>query len=240
MIFKTCIYPITILLFLSGCETPEEKFDRETGQQPVLSREKIDEIIDSYETISYHELDDYYKNYSDPEVKFRQKLEDTEYRIIQGTEVYRYVVGKTRIRSFLCTDEYYIANEENPEANKTQYWLVDKKLLYMILDFMEALEEKNFNPYGFYVRESHRHPRYNWARGGASQSQHIYGKAADLVIEDINFDGETDQQDKEICLEILDELVGDKGGMGLYTGTMVIHIDTRGHRARWNEYKRPH
>src|SRR5687768_9980139 len=126
----------TLLILCAACgETPEEKYDRETGQQPVLSREKIDEIIDSYETISYEELDDYYKNYSDPEVKFRQKLEDTEYRIIQGNEMYRYVVGKTRIKSFLCTDEYYIANEENPEANKVQYWLVDKELLYMILDF---------------------------------------------------------------------------------------------------------
>ena len=72
-------------------------------------------------------------------------------------------------------------------------------------------------------------------RGGASQSQHLYGRAADLVIEDINKDGDITNGDKEIALEILEGIVGNNGGMGLYPGTMTIHIDSRGYAARWHK-----
>jgi len=29
-------------------------------------------------------------------------------------------------------------------------------------------------------------------------------------------------------LEILEKIVGDKGGLGLYPGGMTVHVDTRG------------
>jgi uncharacterized protein YcbK (DUF882 family) len=64
----------------------------------------------------------------------------------------------------------------------------------------------------------------------------LYGRAADLVIKDINNDGKKNQEDKTIALEILEKIVGDKGGMGLYPGTMTIHIDCRGYKARWDSY----
>lgn len=213
-----------------------QRYDCITGQKAVLSRAGIDSVLAQFETVSYDDLDVSYKEYSDPDEKFRHQLEGTRYRIVRGAEIYQYVVGKTRVKSFLCTDAYYTGNEADLNANKEQYWLVDEKLLYLILDFMQVLDQEGYDSEGFYVREGHRHPHYNYTRGGASQSQHIYGKAADLVIEDINRDGSITDEDKDICLELLEELVGNKGGMGLYPGTMTIHIDTRGHRARWNSY----
>ena len=42
---------------------------------------------------------------------------------------------------------------------------------------------------------------------------------------------------KDIGLKVLEDLVGDRGGVGLYPGTSTIHIDTRGYRARWKSYK---
>ena len=135
--------------------------------------------------------------------------------------------------NFLTTDFYYSKNKEDLTKNQTLFCLLDKELLHLILDFMLELEENGFNKYGFLVREAHRHPFYNYVKGGASRSQHIYGTAADLTIEDINEDGIISDIDKDIALEILENLIGNKGGMGVYPGTRTIHIDTRGHRARW-------
>lgn len=227
---------IFILLFLVACstETAEEKYDRESGQTPVLSREKIDQILDGFGTISFSELDNHYKDYTDPEVKFRDELSEKTYYIVQGNDVFKYIVGKNRISQFLCMDNYYASNAESPESHQKQYWLVDKNLLYMILDLMLELEKQGFDKDGFIVRESHRHPRKNKARGGASLSQHIFGTAADLTIEDINRDGKIEDEDKQIVLDILENIVGNKGGLGLYPRTLTVHLDTRGKRARWN------
>lgn len=105
-----------------------------------------------------------------------------------------------------------------------------------MLDLILTLDEQGYDKYGFTVRESHRPPRYNAARGGASKSQHIWGTAVDIVIRDINKDGTADQTDKKIVLEIMEKIVGNEGGLGKYPGTMTVHFDCRGHRARWDDY----
>lgn len=220
-------------------ESPAEKFDKKTGQEPVYTIEKMDSILSTFESVSFSELPDEYLVYTDPNGTFNKKLKDKKYRIVQGEECFLYIVGKNRIQNFLCTDKYFIENEKNIEANKKLYWLIDRQLLVWILEFMDELKSRDYNRDGFEVRESYRHAYYNEERGGATQSQHIFGTAADLTIKDINGDGKENETDKEIALEILETLVGDKGGMGLYPGTMTIHIDTRGFRARWNSYKRP-
>ncbi|MEO9531257.1 MAG: D-Ala-D-Ala carboxypeptidase family metallohydrolase [Crocinitomicaceae bacterium] len=229
------IIPILFLGFWS-CESPESKYDRETGQTEILTKDEVDAVLDGLEKIDYTDLPASYINYSDPYGDFEANLKSYEYFVIKGDEVLKFVVGKTRIQDFMASDGYKSENAADFEANKTQYWLVDRKMIYMIVEFIDQLDEKGLNKYGFYVRESHRHPKLNKARGGASKSQHIYGKAADLVIEDINNDGKANQKDKEIALEILEGIVGSKGGMGLYPGTMTIHIDCRGYAARWDSY----
>jgi hypothetical protein len=87
---------------------------------------------------------------------------------------------------------------------------------------------------GFRAPDHNRH-----VRRAATDSQHQYGDAADVVI-DVNGDGKftaVDAQMVGLAVEIVElkhpDLVG---GLGLYTsrrsGTYV-HIDARGHRARW-------
>ena len=223
------------LIALTACETSEEKYDRESGQTEVLSRERIDQVLESFETVKFNELDDSYLYYTDPESKFRAKLKGLTYYIVKGTDMHKFIVGKYRISDFLCTDQYFTTNRDDVEGDHRQFWLADKKMLYMILDLILELDKRGYDKYGFYVRESHRHPAYNKQRGGASQSQHIYGRAADLVIEDINKNGTVTDHDKQIVLEILEEIVGDDGGLGLYPGTMTVHVDSRGYGARWNK-----
>jgi hypothetical protein len=90
------------------------------------------------------------------------------------------------------------------------------------------------------VHSGFRAPDHNrTVRRAATDSQHQYGDAADVVI-DVNGDGKFTAVDARmvgLAVEIVElkhpDLVG---GLGLYTsrrsGTYV-HIDARGHRARW-------
>jgi hypothetical protein len=65
--------------------------------------------------------------------------------------------------------------------------------------------------------------QHNANVGGASASQHMYGKAADLGCPT----GITPQE----MYNIAEEIMGDTGGLGLYG--WGIHIDSRSTKARW-------
>lgn len=60
--------------------------------------------------------------------------------------------------------------------------------------------------------------------GGVSNSQHLYGNAADLGCPS----GCTPAQ----MAAIAEEIIGDTGGIGIYS--WGIHIDTRSTKSRWN------
>ena len=60
--------------------------------------------------------------------------------------------------------------------------------------------------------------------GGVSNSQHLYGKAADLGCPS----GCTPAQ----MASIAEDIMGDTGGIGIYS--WGIHIDTRSTKSRWN------
>jgi uncharacterized protein YcbK (DUF882 family) len=77
--------------------------------------------------------------------------------------------------------------------------------------------------------------------GAAKKSRHLTGDAIDFLVFDINNDGNADQYDVDIVLDILDrEIIGPKGGIGSYKrekgfiNRQMIHIDSRGYKARWN------
>jgi len=42
---------------------------------------------------------------------------------------------------------------------------------------------------------------------------------------------------KKIILDILEnKVIGDQGGIGRYPGTMSVHFDVRGFKARWDKH----
>jgi uncharacterized protein YcbK (DUF882 family) len=77
--------------------------------------------------------------------------------------------------------------------------------------------------------------------GGASiKSHHLKGEAIDIVVLDVNSDGEKNAQDVEIVYNILDKkIIGNKGGIGTYKtendffSRQMVHFDCRGTKARW-------
>lgn len=84
---------------------------------------------------------------------------------------------------------------------------------------LDAFRERVGEP--VYINSGIRCAAHNAAVGGADDSRHLYGDATD-----IRCDGKTPEQ----LYEIADEIFCD-GGVGLYD--WGIHVDDRGHRARW-------
>ena len=203
-------------------------------QEDVLTEAGIDEALAQFKEVSYKDLSTAYVEYSHPNCKFDSELRNRDYYLIMGTQVDKKVIGDYTVRDFLCHDDYYNAYKDVPCAEFEQYWLVDKKVLYMMLELIHGLDELGHNKYGFHIRNSHRHPTLNTKSNGASYSQHMFGKAIDIGIDDINNDGESTQDDKTIVYDLLEDIVGNRGGLGKYPGSMNLHFDCRGFRARWD------
>jgi len=77
------------------------------------------------------------------------------------------------------------------------------------------------------INSSYRCPKKNKAIGGVSNSQHILGKAADVVIS-----GFKASKTFDLISELIDK--GDmlQGGLGSYN--TFTHYDIRKTKARWN------
>jgi len=213
-------------------------FDITTRQQPVQTYEEIDEILQQYEQIPVAELNEDYLNWTRiNQPKYQKILAKTSFYKIPGKQIFKFIVGDFRIKHLLPQDDiyrYYIRTLKN---DAPIYLLINKEVLYKLLDLQEALFKLGYNETGFEVINGFRHPSYNIKVGGASKSRHILGEALDLRINDINNDGRRTQKDKEIVLELLEKyIIKDKGGIGLYPGTMSVHFDVRGYKARWNSH----
>ena len=76
------------------------------------------------------------------------------------------------------------------------------------------------------INSGYRSPRYNAKIGGVKNSQHIKGKAADIVVKGMT--------PKEVAL-IIEGLIENgkikQGGIGVYSN--FTHYDIRGIKARW-------
>ena len=212
-------------------------YDLRNPQQPVTTKAGIDSVLKNFAQVSYTQLDKDYIAYSQSDVeKFKTILQGKIYYVVKGEDIFRFLVGNFRVKEFLVRDNYYSENLNNLEMNNIQYFLIDKNLLYAFLDLQDELQRKGYDRNAFTINNAHRHPSHNKEIGGASVSYHIRGQAIDLTIWDINKDGIPTQEDKKIVLDILDKkIIKDKGGIGRYPWSMVVHFDVRGHKARWDK-----
>ncbi len=149
-----------------------------------------------------------------------------------------------RARQFLTKDQF---------DTWPKYLLVDPKLLDKLELVIAQLEEMGHSA-GIRVLSGFRSPQYN-QRGvcrrcrRAKDSRHMYGDAADIfidadsngVMDDLNGDGKVTTEDARYLARVVErveaahpELVG---GLGIYRARRghgpFIHVDTRGHVARW-------
>lgn len=74
------------------------------------------------------------------------------------------------------------------------------------------------------INSGYRSPEHNAAVGGVSSSQHLYGRAADIVVA-----GASPLLVGQIAEYYLDR----RGGIGVYQ--TFTHVDTRSIRSRWDQ-----
>lgn len=72
------------------------------------------------------------------------------------------------------------------------------------------------------VNSGYRTPTYNNAVGGANNSMHMYGMAADLSCKSVSI---------ATLVQVAQKAMGERGGLGVYK--TFVHIDVRKTRARW-------
>lgn len=108
----------------------------------------------------------------------------------------------------------------------------------------QQLKEKGYAP-RFWIISTLRPTWFNdvlgaFEGGTAPISRHIVGDAIDIVVMDVNKDGEANYEDVKIVKEILtQEVIGKNGGIGTYPhaydfiSRQMIHFDCRGYAAQW-------
>ena len=79
------------------------------------------------------------------------------------------------------------------------------------------------------ITSAYRTPAHNAKAGGAKFSQHLYGRAADIRVQDVSV---------EDVAAYAESLMPDRGGVGRYpvkAGRVAgwVHVDTRADKARW-------
>jgi uncharacterized protein YcbK (DUF882 family) len=80
------------------------------------------------------------------------------------------------------------------------------------------------------IMSGYRSPERNATVGGAKNSQHMQGNAADIQVAGI-----TPLIVYETCEKLIKEGKMKQGGLGIYD--TWVHYDTRGVKARWDERK---
>ena len=98
------------------------------------------------------------------------------------------------------------------------------RLLPALVDLLEKMREKLGNQ-PLTINSGYRPAAYNASVGGAPLSTHIDGLAADVSASHVSVDR---------LWEVADQLVGERGGVGFYPYQQFVHVDLRGHRARWS------
>ena len=101
------------------------------------------------------------------------------------------------------------------------------ELLANVLELAENLQVlRDFVGVPIKINSSYRSLSHNANIGGSKSSQHLFAKAADIVIE-----SKSPEQVANIIKVLISEGKMKQGGIGVYN--TFTHYDIRGHKARW-------
>lgn len=120
--------------------------------------------------------------------------------------------GERRVSAHFRVREF----ASNDGADKV---LIDDDLVKLLESIREAAGGKAVT-----INSGYRSPEHNKAVGGVSNSQHVKGTAADIVVSDT---------DPLTVGQIAEHYLNTKGGIGVYQS--FTHVDTRANRSRWDQ-----
>ena len=114
------------------------------------------------------------------------------------------------------------------EFNKHNFTLTETVLrnIQELAKNLQVLRDEVKKP--IKITSGYRDPSFNKKIGGATQSRHLTGQAADLKIE-----GYTPKQVAAIIEKLIAAGKMKQGGLGIYS--TWIHYDVRGTAARWSK-----
>lgn len=147
-----------------------------------------------------------------------------------------------QLRQFLCKQK----------SSFPKYVIVRTRMLLKLELLLEKVNEGGIDSLTFAVLSGFRTPAYNASIGNRTKySRHTYGDAADIYVDrdndgrldDLNGDGKSDFRDAKVLAKVIEDNREATwyqpfiGGLGVYGPKPhrggFIHVDTRGHRARW-------
>ncbi|WP_052333943.1 D-Ala-D-Ala carboxypeptidase family metallohydrolase [Neolewinella persica] len=206
-----------------------------TKDRSIATEEDINQILSEFPVVNQADLPTDFLLRTRIDAPAFRHLSPRKFFVIRKKDLYRKVTGHLRIHHLFALGAparkgFYFSDD-------LLYWGIDPDILHKLLELRLTLENEGYDGEAFSCNYGYRHPALNAAVGGAPYSRHIAGDALDLVIGDVNQDGQTNAADKAIVLNLCErKLIGNRGGIGRYPGTQVVHIDLRGKRARWDSY----
>ena len=227
-------------------ESCQSEYDRRTRQEPVTTHAGLNRVLKSFEARKAAHLDPEYQRYAGLRGKHWKTYKNRSFYVVKADDQFKFLVGRFRVRDFLphksghTPDRYFERAQEQAclvgSPAPEQYLLMDAAILHKFLDLIEILKTQNYDHRALEIYHGFRAPKHNHKVGGADKSQHLWGKAIDFRVKDINRDGRADMTDKKIVLGILEKtVIGNGGGIGRYLDTPTsIHMDVRGWKARWD------
>ncbi len=147
-----------------------------------------------------------------------------------------------KVGQFLCKQQ---------ASEWPKYLLVSEDNLVRLETLLEDLNaHENIQADTLFVMSGFRTPFYNTAIGSAKFSRHMYGDAADIYVDtkprdgkmdDLDGDGKVTKADANFLYDYAARLFKERqlksGGLGAYKANAAhgpfVHVDARGHIARW-------
>ena len=104
---------------------------------------------------------------------------------------------------------------------------IPSQLLPNVLELAESLQElRNLLNSPIRINSAYRSLEHNASIGGTNSSQHLFAKAADIVVK-----GKTPAQVATMIKLLILQGKMKQGGIGVYDN--FTHYDIRGYKARW-------
>jgi uncharacterized protein YcbK (DUF882 family) len=132
-----------------------------------------------------------------------------------------------------------------------KYTVLREELLVKLELLTDIVKSRGVKFDRLHVFSGYRPPAYNRRVERGHNSAHIYGGAADIIVDanndgrldDLNHDGQSGSKDAKLLAAWAEELETQHpelvGGIGWYSRTRrrgaFIHVDVRGKHARWHQ-----
>ena len=130
------------------------------------------------------------------------------------------IVYTAQTKHIRLSDNFTLSEFACHDASYTQYVRIHPSLIAVL----EAIRLEAGS--SIHITSAYRPAPYNKLIGGASESQHIAGTAADIYCSGLST--------TRLC-NIVDSIMGQAGGVGYYPKQGFVHVDIRNEKSRWEE-----